>query len=65
MKPSPIEWDDEPGIFDEVDEAAIAAADARAMDDIKAGRFVSNEAVVRWLRSWGTPNELPPPKCGE
>ena len=65
MKPGPIDWGDEPGIFDEVDEGAEAAADARAMADVKAGRFVSNEAVMRWLRSWGTPNELPPPKCGE
>lgn len=65
MKPSPIEWDDEPGIFDEADEAAEAAADARAFADIKAGRVISHEAMKRWLLSWGTDNVLPPPKCGE
>lgn len=34
-------------------------------DELDAGRFVSHEAVMRWLESWGTDNELPPPKCGE
>lgn len=55
----------EPPIFEEVDEAAEAAADARAEEDIKAGRVVSHEAVSRWLKSWGGPNPLPRPKCGE
>lgn len=45
----------------EDDEHAIAEADA----DIAAGRTVSHEAVLRWVRSWGTENELPPPECGE
>lgn len=31
--------------------------------DIEAGRFVEHERVAAWLRSWGTENELPPPKC--
>ena len=55
----------EPAIFDDVDEAAEAAADARAEEDIKAGRVVTHEAVKRWLKSWGGPNPLPRPKCGE
>ena len=55
----------EPSIFDEIDEAAEAAADARAEADIAAGRVVSHEAVSRWLSSWGTANPLPRPKCGE
>lgn len=25
--------------------------------------FVEHEEVERWLRSWGTDDELPPPKC--
>jgi predicted transcriptional regulator len=32
--------------------------------DAEAGRVVSHEEVARWLDSWGTENELPPPKCG-
>ena len=43
------------------DERLVAEADA----DIAAGRVISNEAVLRWIKSWGTPDELPPPQCGE
>jgi predicted transcriptional regulator len=32
--------------------------------DAEAGRVVAHEEVARWLESWGTENELPPPKCG-
>ncbi len=35
-------------------EAAFAEADK--------GVFVSEEAVDRWMDSWGTDNELPPPE---
>jgi predicted transcriptional regulator len=55
----------EPSIFDEIDPAAEAAADARAEADWKAGRVVSHEAVVHWLRSWGSGNRTPRPQCGE
>jgi predicted transcriptional regulator len=55
----------EPDLFDEVDEDAERLADDRAEADIKAGRVISHDAMKRWLLSWGTPNELPPPKCGE
>lgn len=55
----------EPSIFDEMDPAAEAAADARAEADWKAGRVVSNEAMIRWFQSWGTGQRLPRPKCGE
>ena len=55
----------EPSIFDEID----ADAEERAMQEgeaaADAGRVVSHEAVRRWLLSWGTPDELPLPKCGE
>lgn len=61
MKPEAIE----PDIFDEIDEAHEAAADARAEADIAAGRVVSNEAVKRWLASWGHGKRLPRPQCGE
>ncbi len=46
---------------DEIEEQALAEAEA----DVAAGRVISHEAVKRWLLSWGTPDELPPPKCGE
>ncbi|MBI2718501.1 MAG: hypothetical protein HY245_08155 [Rhizobiales bacterium] len=34
--------------------AAIAEADK--------GVFISEEAMTRWMESWGTENELPPPE---
>ena len=55
----------EPSIFDDVDAEAEAAADARAQADVEAGRIISHGAVSRWLASWGTPNLLPRPKCGD
>jgi hypothetical protein len=45
----------------ETEERLIAEAEA----DIAAGRVVSNEAVMSWIKSWGTPDELPPPQCGD
>jgi predicted transcriptional regulator len=30
---------------------------------IKSGHYVRHEDVKAWLLSWGTENELPPPKC--
>ena len=55
----------EPGIFDSVDQAAIDAADARGMADIEAGRTISNEAVMRWLKSIVDGNRIPRPKIGD
>ena len=49
-------------IFDKVDEEEEKRAIAEAEADIKAGRFVPHEDVVKWLKSWGTPDELPCPK---
>jgi predicted transcriptional regulator len=43
------------------DEAGETAADAAARADIAAGQFVQHADVVRWLRSWGKPGELPCP----
>ncbi|HEX3919388.1 MAG TPA: CopG family transcriptional regulator [Caulobacteraceae bacterium] len=51
----------EPDLFDEIDEASNASADARAMADIAAGRVIPHERMVRWLRSWGTAGEIGPP----
>jgi predicted transcriptional regulator len=48
-------------IFEEIDDEAEARAIAEAEADVDAGRLVPHEEVVKWLRSWGTPNELPRP----
>ena len=52
----------EPSIFDEIDEAAEAAADAEGIADLDAGRFVPHEEVAAWLATWGTPDEKPAPE---
>lgn len=57
--------DDEPGVFDVYDEAFEAKRDAEGEADFQAGRYVSHEAVRRWLLSWGTDNELPAPNVGD
>ena len=49
-------------IFDTpLDEADEAAADAAARAEIASGQFVRHAEVVKWLQSWGKPDELPPP----
>ncbi len=55
----------EPSLFDEIDDAAEAAADARAEADVAAGRTISHEAVSRWLASWANGAPTPPPKIGD
>jgi predicted transcriptional regulator len=60
-KSEPSILDTEPSIFDEVDQAFEDAADAEAEADIAAGRVVPHEEVVEWLKTWGTPEEKPPP----
>ena len=52
-------------IFDDIDDAAESAADARAEADVAAGRLISHDAVSRWLMSWGKSERLPRPQCGE
>lgn len=49
--------------IDEEERAAFLAAVQEGRDDIEAGRFVPYEKVRRWLLSWGTDHELPPPEC--
>jgi predicted transcriptional regulator len=41
--------------------AYLAAID-EAVREADEGIFVSGEAVTKWLQSWGTDNELPPPE---
>lgn len=55
----------EPSIFDAQDDAAEAAADARAEADVAAGRLVSHDAVSRWLQSWADGAPTPAPKSGD
>jgi predicted transcriptional regulator len=45
---------------DEREAKLQAIAEARA--DLATGRTVNHADVCRWLDSWGTPNELPPPE---
>lgn len=35
----------------------------QAMESVAQGRVVSGESVHAWLNSWGSSNELPPPKA--
>jgi predicted transcriptional regulator len=53
----------ERSIFDDPD--ADAGSERRAEADIREGRVISNEAVIRWLKSWGTGKRLPKPRSGD
>ena len=33
-----------------------------AIDSVKSGKLIDEEAVNEWLESWGTENELDPPQ---
>jgi len=52
----------ERSIFDEIDIDADMAADAEGLADLDASRVISHEATKAWLLSWGTTEELPPPR---
>lgn len=54
----------EKSLFDDRDERAEAAADARAEADVVAGRLISHDAVKTWLRSWGS-SPAPRPRIGD
>jgi predicted transcriptional regulator len=53
----------ERSIFD--DPEAEAASERRAEADIREGRLIGNEAMIRWFKSWGTGKRLPKPKPGD
>jgi len=53
----------ERSIFDDPD--ADAASESRAEADVREGRVISNEAVIGWLKSWGTGKRLPKPRPGD
>ena len=50
-------------IPDDDDTAAFIQAVQEGIADADAGRTVPYEDVRRWLLSWGTEAELPPPPC--
>ncbi len=45
-----------------VEDAAYAEAVAEGLADADEGRIIPYEDVRRWLLSWGTDRELPPPR---
>ena len=47
---------------DTEDEAALVAAVQEGIEAADAGRTLPYEDVRRWVLSWGTPEELPPPR---
>jgi predicted transcriptional regulator len=51
----------EPSIFDHSDSDAEERALLEAEADVAAGRVVPHEEVAKWLMTWGTPEEGPPP----
>lgn len=36
-----------------------------ALKSVEEGRVISGEAVFKWMDTWGSDNELPPPKVGD
>ncbi|WP_343716978.1 CopG family transcriptional regulator [Inquilinus sp.] len=57
-KPAPIQPpEDDPEI------AAKRAAIREGIAAADAGRLIPHEEMRRWLLSWGTEDELPPPQC--
>lgn len=59
MAPKPAPASDR----DTKDRAEYLAAVDEGLADAKAGRTVPYEKIRRWLLSWGSGKELPPPKC--
>jgi len=53
----------EKSLFDSPE--AEAKSEARAEADARTGRVISNEAVKRWLSSWGSAKRLPRPRAGD
>ena len=47
--------------YDYRDDPEFIRAVEEGIADLDAGRTIPYEKVRRWLLSWGTENELPPP----
>ena len=45
------------------DTAAYIEAVKEGIAAVEAGQTIPYEDVRKWLLSWGTDNELPPPEC--
>lgn len=43
---------------------AVRASVERGLQDIDAGRVMDSREVLEWIESWGTDQELPPPRKG-
>ena len=42
---------------------ALMAEIRQGEAQIEAGHYITHEAMKKWLLSWGTNHELPPPPC--
>ena len=45
------------------DQERMLAEVLQADRQVKAGHYIRHEDMKAWLLSWGTDQELPPPKC--
>jgi predicted transcriptional regulator len=45
------------------DQERLLAEVHQADRQIESGHYIKHEDMKAWLLSWGTANELPPPKC--
>jgi len=45
------------------DQERLLAEIRQGSRQIQAGHFIRDEDMKKWLLSWGTDYELPPPKC--
>jgi len=45
------------------DDSALTQAVEEGLNPLDAGRSLPYEKTRRWLLSWGTDKELPPPAC--
>jgi len=45
------------------DQERLRAEIRESRRDVAAGHYIRDEDMKAWLLSWGTKNELPPPKC--
>lgn len=49
-------------IYVEREEMIVAKMEAAFKQADESGEWISNDAVIEWLESWGTENELPRPE---
>lgn len=62
--PPRVDWPDEPGIFD-LDPEEERRRDEAALAEVRAGRYISNEAVMAWLKDLSEGRRRPRPQVGE